>query len=189
MLRVDEAGWIDGVLQIPSPNCDERPSAAAIELVVVHSISLPPGVFRGDGVTALFTNALDPARHAYYRWIADLRVSAHALIRRDGRIVQYVPFRRRAWHAGVSRWMGRERCNDFSVGIELEGSDHAIFEVAQYTALDGLVESLRMAYGVSGIAGHCEIAPGRKTDPGPLFDWMQMSSTAGLLRVDAQKSL
>ena len=188
MLVLDRAGWIDGVLQVPSPNADERPPGAAIELIVVHSISLPPGVFRGEGISALFTGALDPARHPYYGGIAALRVSAHVLVRRDGRIVQYVPFGRRAWHAGVSHWKGRERCNDFSVGIELEGSDRDAFELAQYVALDRLVRALRSAYAISGIAGHCEIAPGRKTDPGPHFDWMRLSSTSGLRKVDPQKS-
>ena len=182
MFRLDEEGWIKDVLQIPSANSDERPAGATIDLVVIHSISLPPGRFQGPGVTSLFTNAIDPDGHSYYREIAGIRVSAHVLVRRDGRLVQFVPFRRRAWHAGVSAWRGQERCNDFSVGIELEGSDDRGFDRRQYAALDRIVDTLRAAYAVSGIAGHSEIAPGRKTDPGPCFDWMLVSSTSGMHR-------
>lgn len=187
-LSIDGQGWLDGVLQIPSPNADERPDGMAIELVVVHSISLPPGRFGGPGVTALFTNSLDADLDAYYPGIAGLRVSAHVLVRRDGRVVQFVPFGRRAWHAGVSSWQGRSRCNDFSVGIELEGCDDASFESAQYASLDRVVAMLRCAYPIAGIAGHSEIAPERKTDPGRFFDWMRLSSTAGLQRIAEQKN-
>jgi len=187
MLTFDRQGWIDGVLQIPSPNCDPRPDGATIDLLVVHAISLPPGRFGGAGVSALFTNALDPGLHSYYREVAPLRVSAHALVRRDGRIVQYVPFGLRAWHAGVSNWMGRERCNDFSVGIELEGTDEQDFELLQYASLNSIVDALRVAYRIGAIAGHSDIAPGRKTDPGPRFDWMQMSSCDGMQKSDAKK--
>jgi AmpD protein len=187
MLTIDEQGWIQGALQIPSPNCDSRPDGESIDLVVVHAISLPPGRFGGPGVTALFSGALDPDLHPYFREIAALRVSAHALVRRDGRVVQYVPFRRRAWHAGVSCWMGRERCNDFSVGIELEGTDEDDFDPRQYATLNSIVAALRIAYRVGAIAGHSDIAPGRKTDPGPRFDWMQMSSCDGMQEIGAKK--
>lgn len=182
MINLDELGWMEGVLQIPSPNSDPRPVGVKVDLVVVHSISLPPGRFSGPGVTSLFSNAIDPDLHPYYREISGLRVSAHVLVRRDGRLVQFVPFSRRAWHAGVSAWCGRERCNDYSVGIELEGADDRSFDPAQYEALNRLIDTLRLAYAVSGIAGHSEIAPGRKTDPGPCFDWMLLSSAIGLHR-------
>jgi N-acetyl-anhydromuramoyl-L-alanine amidase len=184
---IDAQGWIDGVLQLPSPNCDPRPEGAGIDLVVVHAISLPPDRFGGAGISALFTNALDPDLHPYFREIAALRVSAHALVRRDGRVVQYVPFGLRAWHAGASNWMGRERCNDFSVGIELEGTDEHDFDPRQYATLNSIVRALRLAYGVGAIAGHSDIAPGRKTDPGPRFDWMQMSSSEGMQKIVAKK--
>ena len=188
MWVVDSEGWIEGVLQIPSPNCDARPEGAGIDLVVVHAISLPPGQFGGTGVPALFTNALDPELHPYLRDIAALRVSAHALIRRTGRIVQHVPFGRRAWHAGVSNWRGRERCNDFSVGIELEGTDDQDFDPRQYDTLNALVATLRSAYGVGAIAGHSDIAPDRKWDPGRRFDCMLMASCVGMLGFDEKKS-
>ena len=188
MWVLDSDGWIDGVLQIPSPNFDARPEGAGIDLVVVHAISLPPGQFGGAGVPALFANALDPELHSYFRDIASLRVSAHVLVRRTGRVVQFVPFRRRAWHAGVSNWRGRERCNDFSVGIELEGTEDHDFDPRQYAALDALVATLRSAYGVGAIAGHSDIAPNRKWDPGPRFDWMLLSSCDGMQGFEEKKS-
>lgn len=175
----DEAGWLQSsasatpcaVTHIASPNCDERPQAVAPELIVLHAISLPPDQFGGAGVEQLFTNTLDPCEHPYYEGICALRVSAHFFIRRDGQIVQFVPVLARAWHAGVSSWKGRERCNDFSVGIELEGCDTQAFCPIQYEVLAQLVHSLQHHYGLPDIAGHSDIAPGRKTDPGPCFDW------------------
>lgn len=169
-LKVDAQGLLAGCEYIPSPNCDERP-AGAIELLVIHNISLPPGEFGGDGVQRLFANDLDISAHPYYRTIAGLKVSAHFFIRRDGRIIQFVSCLRRAWHAGASCWQGRARCNDFSIGVELEGSDFVPFSDAQYAALHDLTRALRAAYPLHGIAGHRDIAPQRKTDPGPCFDW------------------
>jgi AmpD protein len=156
---------------VDSPNHDERPAGVEITLVVLHSISLPPGHYGGDAIERLFTNRLDPGAHPYFREIHGMRVSAHFLIRRDGELLQFVPVARRAWHAGASCWRGRSRCNDFSVGIELEGSDAAPFEELQYRALAGLLADLRSRLPLRDVAGHSEIAPGRKTDPGPQFDW------------------
>jgi AmpD protein len=156
---------------VDSPNQDERPSGVEITLVVLHSISLPPGQYGGDAIERLFTNRLDPGAHPYFGEIQGMRVSAHFLIRRDGELVQFVPVARRAWHAGASYWRGRSRCNDFSVGIELEGSDAAPFEEPQYRALAPLLVDLRSRWPLRDIAGHSDIAPGRKTDPGPQFDW------------------
>ena len=170
MMRIDAQGLLVGGEYIPSPNCDDRP-VGAIELLVIHNISLPPGEFGGDGVRRLFTNTLDVAAHPYYQTIAGLKVSAHFFLRRDGRIIQFVPCLKRAWHAGVSCWQGRSCCNDFSLGIELEGSDTVPFADAQYEALHRLTMALRKAYPIRGIAGHRDIAPQRKTDPGPCFDW------------------
>jgi AmpD protein len=171
-MRIDEQGLLAGGEYIPSPNFDERP-AGDIELLVIHNISLPPDEFGGDGVERLFTNTLDAEAHPYYRTIAGLKVSAHFFIRRDGRLVQFVPCTRRAWHAGVSSWQGRGRCNDFSLGVELEGCDTRPFTDAQYETLHELTLALRAAYPLRGIAGHSDIAPGRKTDPGPHFDWLR----------------
>jgi AmpD protein len=173
---IDEQGIAAGVAFVPSPNCDERPEGARIELLVVHSISLPPGEFGGCGIEQLFTNRLDPTEHPYYAGIAELKVSAHFLVRRDGAITQFVPCAKRAWHAGISNWRGRARCNDFSVGIELEGCDEQPFEAPQYVALARLTRALLRAYPVTGIAGHSDVAPGRKTDPGPHFDWERYRS-------------
>ncbi len=174
-MRVDpETGLLVGARQQPSPNCDPRPPGMEVDLVVVHGISLPPGEFGGPWVDALFTNTLDPAAHPYFQAIARLRVSAHVLVRRDGSVVQYVPFHRRAWHAGQSSYRGRERCNDYSVGIELEGTDTIPYEACQYRALARIILALVRVYpGITPrrLAGHSDIAPGRKTDPGPTFDW------------------
>ena len=170
LLKIDAQGLVSGCEYLPSPNCDERPSAA-LELLVIHNISLPPGEFGGDGVQCLFTNTLDPAAHPYYAAIAGLKVSAHFFVRRSGHIVQFVPCLKRAWHAGASCWQGRTRCNDYSIGIELEGSDVVPFTAAQYAALHRLTMALRSAYPIRGIAGHSDISPQRKTDPGPCFDW------------------
>jgi AmpD protein len=173
---IDQAGWLEGAVRVPSPNCDVRPPGEIITLVVVHNISLPPGEFGGPGVEALFTNQLDPAAHPYFEKIKDLRVSAHFFIRRDGHLMQFVPCALRAWHAGVSSWQGRERCNDYSIGIELEGTDEAPFTEAQYVSLNQLLSELRQAYPIAAVAGHSDIAPGRKTDPGPCFDWGRVKS-------------
>ena len=137
----------------------------------MHAISLPPGEFGGSGIESLFLNRLDPAAHPYYAGIAHLRVAAHFLIRRDGELLQFVPCGKRAWHAGESSWRGRPRCNDYSIGIELEGTDEVAFEDAQYAVLADLARALRGAYPIADIAGHSDVAPGRKTDPGPCFDW------------------
>jgi AmpD protein len=156
---------------IESPNQDERPPGEEPTLLVVHSISLPPGEYGGDAIERFFTNCLDPAAHPYFREICSLKVSSHFLVRRDGGLVQFVPTDRRAWHAGVSRWRGRERCNDFSIGVELEGLDDAPFAEVQYEALIPLVRTLRARHPLRDIAAHSDIAPGRKTDPGRFFDW------------------
>ena len=178
-MTMDESGWIAGIRHIPSPNCDERPAGSAIELLVIHNISLPPGEFGGPGIVELFTNRLDPGAHPYYREIAGRRVSAHFLIRRDGELLQFVPCGQRAWHAGESTWRGRSRCNDFSIGIELEGADDRPFEQAQYERLAGLARALATVYPGMHSVGHSDIAPGRKTDPGPRFDWARYRSMIG----------
>lgn len=170
-MRIDESGILEGVCFISSPNCDERPPDCPVSLLVVHNISLPPGEFGGNGVIDFFTNRLDPDNHPYYQAIRDLRVSAHFFIRRRGEIIQFVPCAKRAWHAGESAWRGRVRCNDFSIGVELEGADTAPFTDSQYASLIDLTRALRTRYPLLDIAGHSEIAPGRKTDPGPCFDW------------------
>jgi len=170
-LRVDDAGYARAARQVASPNFDARPPGEAITLVVVHGISLPPGVFEGDAVMRLFTNTLDPAADPSFATIAGLRVSAHFLVRRDGELLQFVSCNDRAWHAGASAWRGRERCNDFSIGVELEGSDDVPFAEPQYETLVALTRSLVERFGPLDIAGHSDIAPGRKTDPGPWFDW------------------
>ncbi|HEY3075722.1 MAG TPA: 1,6-anhydro-N-acetylmuramyl-L-alanine amidase AmpD [Burkholderiales bacterium] len=159
---------------VESPNQDERPPGTEITLLVVHSISLPPGEYGGDAIERLFTNRLDPDAHPYFREIAALRVSSHFLIRRDGELVQFVPVARRAWHAGVSSWRARERCNDFSIGVELEGMDDAAFADAQYVRLTELIHCLQAALPLRDIAAHSDVAPGRKTDPGPGFDWPRL---------------
>lgn len=171
MKSLNRDGWLKGCRRIVSPNQDERPDGSMISLLVVHSISLPPGAYGGEAIERLFTNRLDPHAHPYFRDIAALRVSAHFLVRRDGALVQFVPVWRRAWHAGVSRWRGRARCNDFSVGIELEGTDDGPFEAAQYAALARLAGALRRLLSVRHSAAHSDVAPGRKTDPGGGFDW------------------
>jgi N-acetyl-anhydromuramoyl-L-alanine amidase len=176
-MMVDAAGRVDAARYLPSPNCDERPPGEAVTLVVIHSISLPPGEFGGDGIVRLFTNELDHAAHPYYRTLTGVRVSAHFLIRRSGELLQFVPCAKRAWHAGESAWCGRSRCNDFSIGIELEGADGVPYTEPQYRVLAELTRALRSAYPIAGIAGHCDIAPARKTDPGPSFDWPRFRSS------------
>jgi AmpD protein len=173
---IDPDGWLAGVRRVESPNCDDRPAGTEISLLVVHSISLPPGEYGGDSIETLFTNRLDPDAHPYFRQIEGLKVSAHFLVRRDGRLIQFVPVHRRAWHAGVSSWRGRSACNDFSVGVELEGSDDTPFEEAQYVALGELVARLRSALPLRDLAAHSDIAPGRKTDPGSGFAWNRVLS-------------
>jgi AmpD protein len=173
---LDEDGRISSALRVDSPNCDERPEGCGIDLIVIHAISLPPEQFGGPGVEQLFANRLDPAEHPYYASIASLRVSAHFFIRRDGSLLQFVPTTLRAWHAGVSSWRGRERCNDFSIGIELEGSDSVPFRAEQYDRLAGLLRRIRERYPQADICAHSDIAPGRKTDPGPYFEWARLNA-------------
>jgi AmpD protein len=166
--------WLPRAHRLPSPNCDERPAAGDISLLVIHNISLPPDQFGGPWIDDLFLNRLDHSAHPYFEQLRELRVSAHCCIFRDGRLTQYVPFDRRAWHAGKSTFEGRERCNDFSIGIELEGCDTRPFTQAQYARLVRVTRVLLQAYPKltrSRIVGHSDIAPGRKTDPGPHFDW------------------
>lgn len=170
-MRIDAAGRVGAARYIASPNCDERPAGEAVTLLVIHNISLPPGQFAGDAIVQLFTNTLDHASHPYYRTLDGVEVSAHFLIRRGGELLQFVPCALRAWHAGASAWRGRERCNDFSIGIELEGADDAPYTEPQYRVLAGLTLALQSAYPIADIAGHSDIAPERKTDPGPCFDW------------------
>jgi AmpD protein len=166
-----EAGWYRHALRRDSPHFDPRPAGSAIELIVLHGISLPEGVFGTEHVDALFMGRLDPGAHADFEALRGLRVSSHFFIRRDGALTQYVSCEQRAWHAGVSSLWGRERCNDFSVGIELEGCDALAYAAPQYESLGALLGALLEAYPVRAIAGHSDIAPGRKTDPGPHFDW------------------
>jgi AmpD protein len=170
-------GLIRPARQCPSPNQDERPPDARPELIVLHGISLPPGEFGGDGIERLFTNTLDWSAHPYYAEIRGLQVSAHLLIRRGGSLIQFVPFARRAWHAGASTFRGRGPCNDFSIGIELEGEDTTPYSDAQYRQLTAVLAALMHSYpdiDPRRIAGHCDVAPGRKADPGPAFDWLRL---------------
>ena len=167
-------GWWAPARRIESPNCDLRPAGAAIDLVVLHSISLPPGRYGGDEVERLFTNRLDFGAHPYFEALRGLRVSAHFVVRRDGRMLQFVPCDGRAWHAGASSWRGRERCNDRSLGIELEGLEGERFDDAQYRSLARLLGALRRRYPIVDIVGHEHVAPGRKADPGPGFDWRRL---------------
>jgi len=174
-----DRGLLELARHEPSPNCDDRPHGVEPDLIVVHGISLPPGEFGGPWIDQLFTNALPPDGHPYFAEVAGLRVSSHLLIRRSGEIVQYVPFQRRAWHAGVSAWAGRERCNDYSIGIELEGADHSPYESTQYAMLARVIAVLCRCYPCltpDRVVGHSDIAPGRKTDPGPAFDWPRLRS-------------
>lgn len=172
---ISEDGWLAGARRVPSPNHDARSASMAIDMIVLHNISLPPGEFGGADIERLFTNSLDPASHPFYAGLDKLRVSAHFLLRRDGELVQFVSCNDRAWHAGVSRWQGRERCNDFSVGIELEGSDYTPFTAVQYLKLADLLDALCQRYPIHHLVGHNDIAPQRKTDPGPFFDWKRVS--------------
>jgi len=178
-MMVDAAGRVDAARYVASPNCDERPGGEAITLLLIHNISLPPGEFGGDGIERLFTNTLDTAAHPYYRTLIGMRVSAHFLIRRSGELLQFVPCVKRAWHAGASSWRGRSRCNDYSIGIELEGADELPYADAQYRVLAELARALRSSYPIADVAGHCDVAPGRKTDPGASFDWPRFRSSIG----------
>ncbi len=178
-LGIDARGTANLAAQIPSPNHDARPAGTRVSLLVVHGISLPPGEFGGDGIERLFTNRLDPGAHPYYAAVAALKVSAHFLIRRDGALIQFVRCADRAWHAGASAWQGRPRCNDFSIGVELEGTDEIAYAGAQYAMLARLAKALRRRYPIDDIVGHSDIAPGRKTDPGPAFDWARLRRLAG----------
>jgi len=170
-MQIDASGFLDTAQFIASPNFDERPIGAEISLMVIHNISLPPNEFTGEGVIELFTNQIDPNAHPYYQSLQGLKVSAHFFIRRNGTTIQFVSCNNRAWHAGVSSWQGKDRCNDYSIGIELEGSDSTPFTDTQYTTLIELTKCLCNHYAIRHIAGHSDIAPDRKTDPGPYFDW------------------
>jgi AmpD protein len=175
---IDQAtGLLMDTLYVPSPNYDERPADAEINLIVIHGISMPPGEFGGPYIEQLFTNQLDPSAHPFFASIEGLQVSAHILIRRDGEVIQFVPFHRRAWHAGESNFQDRKRCNDFSIGIELEGADTEPYTDAQYSQLADLIECLMRNYPAitpERITGHSDIAPQRKTDPGPAFEWAKL---------------
>lgn len=167
-------GWWRGAAACASPNFDARPAGEAINLVVLHSISLPPGEYSGDAIERLFTNRLDWDAHPYYQGIRGLRVSAHFLVRRDGLLLQFVSCEQRAWHAGASVWRGRENCNHYSIGVELEGLEGAPFEDAQYLALARLLRALALRYPIDEVVGHEDVAPGRKADPGAGFDWARL---------------
>lgn len=170
-----EGGWWHGASWRRSPNIGARPAGTAVTLAVLHSISLPPGVFRGDAVERLFTNRLDWEAHPYFEGIRGLQVSAHFFVRRSGRVLQFAGTEARAWHAGVSVWRGRSNCNDWSVGIELEGLEGGHFEPAQYRATARLLRSLAGRHPIAEVVGHEHIAPGRKADPGPGFDWLRLA--------------
>lgn len=175
-------GWLPEARHAPSPNWDERPVGIVVDLLVIHGISLPPGKFGGPGIDALFRNRLDPGAHPYFRKIANLRVSAHLLIDRSGELIQYVALDKRAWHAGTSCFAGREACNDFAVGVELEGSDDIPYEDIQYRVLAQTTREIQArlpAIVPQRIVGHSDIAPGRKTDPGPAFDWRRFRALVG----------
>jgi N-acetyl-anhydromuramoyl-L-alanine amidase len=172
-----QPGYLSSARQVASPNCDDRPAGLAPDLIVVHGISLPPGEYGGPWIDRLFTGTLPPDAHPYFGTIAHLRVSSHLLIRRDAELVQYVPFMRRAWHAGASCWQGRDRCNDYSIGIELEGTDDEAYESAQYAMLARVIVALCRAYeslSPERVVGHSDVAPGRKSDPGTAFDWPRL---------------
>ena len=178
-LFIDDAGWLQSVEVIKSPNFDSRPENTSIKLVVVHGISLPPGEYGGGHIQKFFCNQLDPTSHEYFESICNMTVSAHCLIERDGNIVQFVSFQDRAWHAGESEWQGERACNDFSAGIELEGCDDEAYTDPQYRSLANLIAGLRARFPAinhDAITGHSDIAPQRKTDPGPAFDWEKLKT-------------
>ena len=180
MIHIDvESGLIREARQVVSPNFDDRPADCCAELIIVHGISLPPGEFGGEWVDQLFTNSIDPEAHPYFREIVDLRVSSHLLIRRNGELVQYVPLTKRAWHAGTSCYKNRQQCNDYSIGIELEGTDEIPYTDVQYEVLGVIVQALRANFqslAEAPIVGHSDVAAGRKTDPGPAFDWDRLQA-------------
>lgn len=194
-LSISEDGWCSDIARSPCTNFDARPPEAVISLLVIHNISLPPGQFGGEHIAALFANKLDYAADPYFEQLRDLKVSAHFLVRRDGLALQFVPTTERAWHAGLSQFAGRERCNDFSIGIELEGCDDQSFTDAQYQTLVNLTSALAFRHPLSHVAGHEHIAPGRKTDPGPFFDWQRYQAEFDALdkksvsRVKSKRSL
>jgi AmpD protein len=180
-------GWWHRARHVPSPNFGARPAGERVTLAVVHSISLPPGRYGGAEVERYFTNRLDLDAHPYFDSLRGLRVSAHFFVRRDGTVLQFVSCDERAWHAGVSHWAGRTQCNDYSIGIELEGLEGERFEAGQYATLSRLLRSLARRYPVDAVVGHEHIAPGRKGDPGPAFDWLRLSrALAGRPRVATQ---
>jgi AmpD protein len=183
-LRVDAAGWLrgPGVRTLPSPHHDPRPAGTIVDLLVLHNISLPPGDFGGDHIASLFTGTLEPSAHPFFATLIGVCVSAHFLIERDGRITQFVACQQRAWHAGASSHRGRQRCNDFSIGVELEGTDFMPFAPTQDDALTRLTAALRAALPLAWACGHSDIAHERKTDPGPYFDWLRFSASTGLAR-------
>lgn len=174
-----DGGWHRRAVRQPSPNFGPRPAGAVLDLLVLHSISLPPGVFGGGHIAELFTNALDWSAHPDFEGLRGLQVSAHFVVLRDGRTQQFVSTDRRAWHAGVSSWQGRPNCNDYSVGIELEGLEGGHFEPAQYAALLPLLQALARRHPLQAITGHEHVAPGRKHDPGPGFDWQALQAMPG----------
>lgn len=175
-IQMDSSGWLEGCQKVISPNFDQRPAHTEVDLLVIHNISLPPEEFGGGYIEQLFTNDLNPAEHPYFAEIADLRVSSHLLIDRAGKVTQFVSLFDRAWHAGESSWCERSSCNDYSIGIELEGSDHHSFSSEQYLALSKLTKVILRSFrkiSQDRIVGHSDIAPGRKTDPGSHFDWQR----------------
>ena len=175
-IQINSNGICSEAKFIASPNIDARPNPEDISLIVIHNISLPPNQYGGNGVIELFTNQLNPDEHPYYAEIGHLKVSSHFFIRRDGELIQFASCNDRAWHAGTSNWQGRERCNDFSIGIELEGSDFEAFEPMQYETLESLITSIKTRYPIEAITGHSDISPGRKTDPGPYFNWSRIKT-------------
>jgi len=187
MIHIEvESGLIREARQVPSPNFDDRPAGYCAELIVVHGISLPPGEFGGEWIDRLFTNTVDPSAHPYFCEIVDLRVSSHLLIRRDGELVQYVSLAKRAWHAGVSCYQDRKKCNDYSIGIELEGTDEQPYTDVQYVVLGTMIQALRTTFPSltdAPVVGHCDVAVDRKTDPGPAFDWQRLFAWLAAARV------
>ena len=176
MPEIDDFGVVAFAKQVVSPNLDQRPAGTDVSLLVIHGISLPPSEFRGDGIERFFCNTLDHSSHPYFGDLLGIRVSAHFLVRRDGRSVQFAPCANRAWHAGLSLWRGIEKCNDFSIGIELEGADDIPYAAAQYFSLSKLIALVKARYPIRDIVGHSDVAPDRKSDPGPMLDWAAVRS-------------
>lgn len=185
MMKCLPTGWMEGAECLPSPNFGERPEGE-VSLIVMHNISLPPDEFEGDWVERFFLNTLDATVNPYFSQISGMQVSAHFYVRRDGRLIQFVSCDQRAWHAGHSAWRGRENCNDYSIGIELEGSDTRAFTKAQYATLWPLLDALCYRYPIAAIVGHSDVAPGRKTDPGPHFDWQAVRNRYPTLDLPAE---